>query len=155
MWKAAMMRICLSLLVLLMSATSPPGQNTPGALMDEIEKKVQLPLGAARLERYARHYALQEDGKVIGVYVLHLPAPPKGADYGCSEIRLDGKELTSKPITCPPEPDISQEVAAGERRWFDDDRKLPLISDGGCIVVNVIFNPSAHEVESAFCNGAA
>lgn len=149
------MKIGFSVMAVLLSVGSTPDYGEAVRLMDEIERQVRLPEGAAPLQSYGRHYAFDEEGKVIGVYVLRAPPAPGEADYGCEEIRLDGEDLTSEPVPCPPNLETDGEVASGERQWFDDYRKLPHISDGGCMVVNVIFNLSRHRVEDTFCNGVA
>jgi hypothetical protein len=138
-------------------AAGPPSTNPAEAerLMAAIEEQVRLPQDAAPLEHYARHYAFQTDGKVVGVYLHRVAAAPRGDDWGCEEIILEGNEIGSKPIPCPPEPDTLQQVSGGERRWFDDPAKLPYISDGGCGMITVIFNPATNRVEHADCNGVA
>ena len=156
MWNATAKKVGLSVLTaFLVSAPATPDHGRSERLMDAIEKQVRLPEGAAPLQNYARHYASQTDGKVVGVYVLRAPARPRGPDWGCAEVVLDGGNVTTKPVACPTDPDTSEQVAAGQRRWFDDYRKLPIIMDGGCMVVNVVFNPATRRVEHAFCNGVA
>ncbi|MEL6877547.1 MAG: hypothetical protein AAGL68_05545 [Pseudomonadota bacterium] len=43
----------------------------------------------------------------------------------------------------------------GKRLWLADRRDLPVLMDGGCAVVNVIYDPLAQRVEHIFCNGLA
>ena len=140
---------------LLVTTCSGVGRGNSEQLMATIEKQVKLPAGARSLREYARHYAVQPDGKVIGVYVLRLPELPRGADYGCEEIIMNGDALGSKSIPCPPEADPSNRVAAGESRWFDNYKMLPSIDHGGCMVVNVVFDTKKRVVEDAYCNGVA
>jgi hypothetical protein len=156
MWNATAMKVGLSVLAAFsISAPATSDDRTFERLMDGIEKQVRLPEGAAPLQDYARHYASQTDGKVVGVYVLRAPAPARGPDWSCAKVVLDGGKVITKPVACPSDPDTSEQVAAGQRRWFDDFRKLPLIHDGGCMVVNIVFNPTTRRVEHAFCNGVA
>ncbi len=42
---------------------------------------------------------------------------------------------------------------AGESRWFDNYRELPMINDGGCIQIEVIFDQRSQKIISAMCNG--
>lgn len=64
---------------------------------------------------------------------------------------IDGQGRVVAIYTTFVEPDLP----AGQRRWVGDQSKLPGISDGGCGVVNVLFNPATRKVEEAFCNGVA
>ncbi|GLR47236.1 hypothetical protein GCM10007925_09470 [Sphingomonas astaxanthinifaciens DSM 22298] len=131
--------------------------------MDAIEEQVQLPSGASPLQDYARHYAVDANGRmgagrgrIIGVYLLPEPPRPTGPGIGCSEVVVqpNGQE-TLKDVPCPLEGQGKGDVSAGERRWFDDVEALPTINDGGCMMVTVIFNPSTQRVELAECNGGA
>lgn len=81
------MREALFGVALVVSACSAQVPSTSEKLMDEIDKQVRLPDGSGPLQHYARHYAFQKDGKVMGVYVLRGPAssqPPnkQAPDYG-------------------------------------------------------------------------
>lgn len=140
------------------SSCSAEAPRTSEKLMDEIERQVRLPQGALPLSQYARHYAFDEDGKVFGVYWRHpslseTRAAERAPDYGCSEVSLDGDELVGKPASCPKAPEPTYDVEEGSRRWFDDVADLPDPLDGGCDIVTVRFDPSAHRVEQASCNG--
>jgi hypothetical protein len=90
-----------------------------------IESKIRLPKAAYKIEKYARYYAKEND-KVTGVYVITVDPSNKFYDL---------------PI--------------GGSRWIDDYRNLPSISDGGCQIVNVIYDLAKHDVEKVFCNGEA
>lgn len=81
-------------------------------LIDEIERKVTLPAGAKRLDRYARYY-LKRDHLIEGHYVAN--------DY------LRGSELANLP--------------PGHSRWLDDPKKLPLVRSRGCSHVTVTYDP--------------
>jgi len=128
------------------------------SLMDEIERQVRLPKQANPLKDYGRYYAFDGKGRVEAVYLL-APEPrtpdPLPADWGCEEVVMPGNEVTARKIPCPPEPDISHSVRAGQRRWVADRKALPVIFDGGCMIVNVIFDLKTRTVERAFCNGYA
>src|SRR5258708_4174133 len=99
MWNATAMKAGLSVLVaVLVSAPTTPEPGRFERLMNAIEQQVRLPDGAAPLQYYARHYASQKDGKVVGVYVLRAPAPAKGPDWSCAKVVLDGGKVTTKPV---------------------------------------------------------
>jgi len=118
--------------------------------MDEIEGRVRLPEGAYAMADYARFYAKEPSGKIIGVYLI--PAPPMGPEDGCSELQAD---LTLKPLDCsslPKSPHAS--VKANERKWLERDQDLPGMNDGGCAMVTVVYQPLRKAVEAAHCNGS-
>lgn len=47
------------------------------------------------------------------------------------------------------------DLPVGQRRWIGDIDHLPVINDGECFIVNVIFDPKTNRVMQAFCNGVA
>ena len=47
------------------------------------------------------------------------------------------------------------QVAAGERRWYDSVENLPKVFDGGCIFIEINYDVEAHAVISVRCNGTA
>lgn len=159
LWKASRMKAIILLgAAFLASGCSAQVPSASEKLMDKIEQQVRLPEGASPLQHYARHYAFQQDGKVIGVYVLRAPtSSQEGAeqatDYGCEEMAIDSGNVVGKSVPCPPEPEPQNELDAGSRRWFSDYAKLPMIMDGGCGIVTVRFDPGKHVVEHASCNG--
>lgn len=123
-----------------------------------IESAVTLPAGASPMEEYSRNYALRSDGKVVGIYVIpHNEDAASPEDYGCS-VMLEG--LGARPCTDAEEAElVSHETAmaeafgqAGKSRWLEPD-ELPMVMDGGCDLVEVIFDPRSKQVESARCNG--
>jgi len=130
---------------------STPGQRRQTQLMDDIEGLVKLPEGAAPLSKYARFYAEDASGEIMGVYVI--PDPPLPADAGCSELQPD---MSLKPVDCDALPEAEwQKVKANERQWLDQAADLPGINDGGCGIVTVLYLPSSRTIESATCNGEA
>jgi hypothetical protein len=133
----------------LLTACTTPEQQERDLLTDRIEDRVKLPEGARRLADYARYYAFDENGLVVGVYAPGYVAP--NADDACEEMLED---FTTREVPCPSETD-SDRLLADQRRWVDDTDKLPLIMDGGCSVITVIYDPKAGEVKSAYCNGEA
>lgn len=128
--------------------------------MDAIEAAVELPAGAKALDDYSRDYALRPDGKVIGIFVTPRPAEARDSEYGCDVIIEDGE---SRPCTEAEEAETAafdKAMAdnlgqAGQSRWFEDYRELPTILDGGCGMVEIIFDPQLQRIESAQCNGEA
>lgn len=128
--------------------------------MRAIESAVQLPAGAKPLEEYSRNYASRPDGKVIGVYVLPMPTEAQVGDVGC-EVMVEN--FDSRPCTDAEKAEIAgQEKAtadlfgqANQTRWFEDYRELPMILDGGCDLIEIIFDPRSHLIQSAQCNGEA
>jgi len=119
-------------------------------MMNEIEKQVQLPKGARNIDNYARYYAAGPEGQVIGIYLL--PVGGSAVTGECEELMED---MTSRPVPCPQLRFPTDDIKAGERRWLEDQQKLPLVNDGGCDVVNVLFNPTTRQIEQAICNGVA
>jgi hypothetical protein len=93
--------------------------------MQQVEERVQLPKGAERLERYARYYA------------------------------TDGNRIVATYITLVDPDNCYYNLPVGQRRWLDDHRNMPAISDRACSIVNVIYNPKAPSSPEAFCNGVA
>jgi len=124
-----------------------------------IELAVNLPAGARTLQDYSRNYAMRPDGRVIGVYVIPQPDENYGPDYGC-EVMLEN--FTSRPCTKAEDAENAKINSAmadmfgrAEPRWVNDYRNLPAISDGGCDVIEVIFDPRLNRIESTLCNGEA
>jgi len=142
------------------AACSPEEVSEQELIMRAIEAAVQLPAGAEPLEEYSRNYALRPDGKVIGVYVLPSLAEARVGDVGC-EVIVENFE--SRPCTDTEEAEVaSQEKAtvdlfgqANQSRWFEDYRDLPMMLDGGCNLIEVIFDPQSKHIQSAKCNGEA
>jgi hypothetical protein len=108
-----------------LAACSSAAERQHNHLMQQVEERVQLPNGAERLEQYARYYA------------------------------TDGNRIVATYITLVDPANRYYDLPVGQHRWLDDHRNLPAISDGGCSIVNVIYNPKARSVLEAFCNGVA
>jgi hypothetical protein len=94
-------------------------------LMKKVEERVRLPQGAERLEQYARYYA------------------------------IDGKRVVATYITIVDSANQDYSLPVGQRRWLDNQHNLPVIFDGGCMVVNVVYDAKSSTAPNAFCNGAA
>jgi hypothetical protein len=118
-------------------------------LTDTIEARVKLPQGARKLADYARYYAFDEHGMVVGVYAPGYAWP--NPDDVCGELLED---FSIREAPCPSEPKGDQ-VLAGQRSWLGSKDKMPMISDGGCLVVSLLYEPRSGEVKSVECNGEA
>ena len=132
----------------LLACTSPE-RPKDDKLLDLIESRVRLPEGSGRLSAYARHYAADENGMIIGVYAPGYRPP--GPDEACEEVLIEGS--TTREVPCPE--DEADRLLAGQRRWVENGGKLPGIMDGGCSVITVVYDPKAGVVKSATCNGEA
>lgn len=106
-------------------ACSSESERRHDLLMQQVEERVQLPKGAEKLERYARYYA------------------------------TDGNRIVATYITLVDSENRYYDLPVGQRRWVDDHRNMPAISDGGCSIVNVLYDPKATSSPEAFCNGVA
>ncbi len=128
--------------------------------MRAVETAVELPAGARALGEYSRNYALPPDGWVMAVNVIPQPAKARESDYGC-EVMLE--DFESRPCTDAEKAKIEDQEGAtrelfgqaDQSRWFDNYRDLPMISDGGCDLIEIIFNPQSQQNESTQCNGEA
>ena len=132
----------------LMLGCKTPEERQRDKLMDVIEADVKMPDGARPLSEYSRHYAVDEKGFVIGVYAPGYRAP--SPDETCEEVL---ENMTSRQVPCPDAE--SDRLQSGQRQWVGVTDKLPLIMDGGCAVVTVIYDSKASAVKSATCNGVA
>lgn len=127
-------------------------------IMRAVESMVQLPAGAKPLEEYSRNYASLPDGKVIGIYVLPSTPETQRHDIDC-EVAL---ERGTRPCTDAEKAEImggekaiaKQFGQANQSRWFDDYLELPMITDGGCELIEIIFDPHSQSIQSAQCDGA-
>lgn len=145
-------------IALIIGGAFPERPSDQDAVMRVIESAVELPAGAQALEDYSRNYAMRADGKVIAIYVTPLPTEARGSDYGC-EVMLE--DFGSRPCTEAEEAEIASNDEAmavefgqaGQSCWFDDYRDLPVIDDGGCSLIEIIFNPPSQLIESTRCNG--
>ncbi len=137
-------------LVIGLAACSTPEERQRAAVMDQIEKQLQLPEGARPFGEYARHYAERDNGHVVGVYLVPFEDEIRSGE-SCEELDAN---FASHPV--PREPmEMPKQLAAGEREWLKSPRDLPFISDGGCAQITVIFDKAKSAVLSAECNGRA
>ena len=135
--------------MLLLSGCSTAEERDREAVMNQIEKQVQLPDGARPLREYARYYA-EHEGEVVAVYMIPPNDEIRPGD-GCEELL---ENLTTREVPCEPMK-TDWAMPAGERRWFRSEQELPFINDGGCLQITVIFDRAKAVVKSADCNGMA
>jgi hypothetical protein len=140
----------IAALLMLVSGCSSPQERKREALMNKIEKQVQLPKGARPLSEYARYYADKGDGVVAAVFLIPLSDEMRPGE-GCEELL---ENFASREVPCEPM-QFEWAMPAGERRWFKDQRDLPWINDGGCAQVDVEFNIAKSTVKYVECNGEA
>lgn len=119
------MRALLLTVVAFLSACSNSDERKSAETMDKIEKLIVLPEGAAALDQYARYY-VQKEGKVYALYDTPLPYMP--VESGLP-------------------------LKAGQREWLGENQDLPVVLDGGCNVIDVVFDLNAQEFERNECNG--
>lgn len=113
--------------------------------MDRIDGALVLPVTALPLQEYARYYAQRPDGKIAIFLTAYTYQGPRPADFGCSEMLING---TSKEVPCDP----PTEPRAGERHWINIER-MPGAMDGGCSIINAVYDPSAQRIVGLRCNG--
>tara|TARA_B100000678_G_C17986325_1_gene413108 strand:- start:119 stop:499 length:381 start_codon:yes stop_codon:yes gene_type:complete len=126
--------------------------------MDRIEELVDLPDDAGPWDSYSRNYARASDGRIVAVYVTVSADLP--ADAGCSVML---KNFDMRPCTDEEIAEVRRmeenlkagQAEAGSSRWFADTSDLPAVNDGGCSVVNIVYDPKTERVESVKCNGLA
>lgn len=119
--------------------------------MDQIERRVSLPLDAFPLNDYARYYSYGANGQIVAVYMIPFPEFPDGPDVGCSEMQAD---FSTREVECP-ELEFEHNIAAGQRVWLDDFRTLPSIDDGGCSVIEFEIQTDLQYLLEPRCNGSA
>ena len=128
--------------------------------MRAMESAVKLPAKAKALEEYSRNYAFRPDGKVIAVYVIPRPAKERGSEVGC-EVVLEN--FGSRPCTDAEKVEFEdREKRTAERfgqanqsRWLGDYHELPMLLDGGCDLIEIIYDPRTDRIQSTQCNGEA
>lgn len=135
--------------ILLLAGCTTPEQDQRDKLTDLIESRVKLPEGAGRLANYARYYALDDKGNVVGVYAPGYQSP--NPDLGCEELLAN---FTSREVQCV-WPKKGDDLLAGQRGWVNGTNRLPIINDGGCGVVTLIYDLKRGLVKDIYCNGDA
>lgn len=134
----------LSLLPLCLSCTAYQGGHSQ--LIREIDAAVVVPKDAQPLRKYAGYFAIRPDGKIEVFYDADVrDGIHRWPTEGCSEIAHDD---TLVDVPCG----LDDRPVSGERRWVNYD-DMPDAADGGCSIINVVYDPTAHRVTSVFCNG--
>jgi hypothetical protein len=150
--KSILMLVALAAL----NASSAPRPSARESLMNEIEGQVRLPAEAEPLSAYGRYYAFGGKGKVEARYLLPLGSTsPLPADSSCEEMVIVGDDIGAREVPCTPPADRSRFLKAGQRRWYSNPEAIPMIFDGGCMVVHVTFDLKTRKVEHIYCNGYA
>ena len=131
-----------------LSGCSSNEQRNREAMMDDIERQIELPAGARHLENYARAYRESAPNRVSAIYFTPLKPDP---DF-CRGARSGGADNAGQiALSCPPPDGMNQ----GERRWFPGKQALPDVLDGGCNYIDVEFNVGSRRIISAECHGLA
>ena len=131
------------------SAESAPQRET---LMDQIERAVVLPKGTKPLSSYGQNYAFIGNDQVKAVYFV--PEPLLTENSGC--VHGDLKPCSKDEIRRMVSENARRRAAyasAGERRWFVDQRELPIIADDGCNQITIRYDIAVNRVLSVACNG--
>lgn len=154
------MKVILAILALAAATACSAQSSEQAAIIRAIEAAVVLPEGAAALDEYSRNYAVRPDGKILAVYVSPSEPVVAAEDDGC-EVMLE--DLEARPCT---DDEVAERVRddqsraermgnAGQSRWFDSYEELPVVLDGGCGFIEVIYDPKTKRIERAECNGEA
>jgi 5-deoxy-D-glucuronate isomerase len=154
------MKATISAIALFIGGACSERPSDQEAVMLLLESAVDLLAGAKALDEYSRNYAVRPDGKVIGIYVTPQPAAGLEGENSC-EVMLE--DLSSRPCTKAERAEVvNQDKAmaamlgqADQSRWFDDYLDLPVVLDGGCNLIEIIFDPQSQRIESTRCNGEA
>jgi hypothetical protein len=142
----------IAFLVVLTAEASPGSQATHEELMDQIAKAVVLPAGARPLGAYGQNYAFLGNTQVEAVYFV--PEPILTEKSGC--VHGDGKPCSKAEIEKMVGDNAKRRAsyaAAGERRWFANERDLPFVMDGGCAQITIRYDIPTKRVLEAHCNG--
>lgn len=136
------LRLLLPLLVMSCGGPSDPHSQ----VMDQIERNVILPAGAAQLSDYSRYYAGVKGGRVQAAFVIHPEIYRQGVRDFCAS-----KKVRSFP--CSPD-GKSKLPGPGERIWLRTPDEMPIPSGGGCEAVTFQYDPQSGEFTRRECNGS-
>jgi hypothetical protein len=143
---------CLPIaLTFLLAGCSSPEERRTGAIMDSLEQQVQLPKGARPLSAYARYYAFGRTGDVEALYLIPWQDEVRPGE-SCEELTVN---FTSHAVPCSDMKSKGEELKVGQRRWVVDSRHFPLVLDGGCGVISLLFDAKTAKAKSVECNGEA
>lgn len=141
MWK-----VLLTVAALLSSACSTAEERRYDKVMDEIERRAQLPQAANPLSDYARFYGDAGQGSVVAVYMLPSVIAQMAAQE-CEELTLEA----STPVPCVT-PEVAK-IGARERRWVGGHENLPFTSAPGCQVITFSFDANTQRFHDLSCVG--
>ena len=148
MWDAQRMKaVPVVVPSILLASCSPPEERQHGALMDQIERQVQLPKGAGALNDYARIYTTGGKDQVIAVYVLPSVLE-RAANQECEDLTSTG---TSRRVPCVSP--LVQKIKAGERTWVPTSASLPFEDVPACEVITLAYSLRDNHFEELGCVG--
>ena len=114
-------------------------------IMDKIERRVRMPVGALRYDEYSRYYAQVGADRIAAAYVIHDAAAREFAAKACAPMK-------EKVFPCSG--DGKAELApAGTRMWLPHFSDLPVPQGGGCGAVTFLYRPSTNTFSKPECNG--
>ena len=131
------------LVVLCLSACSF-GSDEREQLIETIESSVKLHDGAWSLDHYERYYT-SRNGVIEAAYILHVEGHQEGVLEEC-------KNIDDAPFPCPIAGGELRLVDAGKSTWVDDANDLPVLSDGGCDQVSIMYDPDRSKFLHIGCN---
>jgi hypothetical protein len=146
-----MKRINLAVMVVAAISTSCANPPDREAIMDEIEKNVTLPRDAQAFELYGRNYAFHGPEQVRAAY--YIPRAPLTEKMGCY---VGGKPCSKdyvRKLMQDNAAERARHAAAGQRRWFETERDLPALFDGGCSIIHIKYEIATRRILSVSCNG--
>ncbi|KQM57181.1 MULTISPECIES: hypothetical protein [unclassified Sphingomonas] len=123
--------------------------------MEEIERTIRLPRDADPLESYARHYAFRGLQTVEAVYVTSYAQP--NLREGMEVMTANGsRPATPREIAETEALDaLSREQwgEAGKRYWHSTPDAFPMLSDGGCDQISILYDVAAKRFRMNGCSG--
>lgn len=81
---------------------------------------------------------------------VQLPPGAQGLEEYARYYSFDGERVTAIYVTSD-----GNDLHKGQRLWLAERYELPVLLDGGCATVNIVYDPLAQRVEQAYCNGLA
>ena len=134
-----MLQNTFSIAVLLLATTAPASASSPDlAIVEKLERTIQLPEGSHPLDEYDRYYApgtISGRQTIVGLYLATriTDRDKSDADHG------NGR---------PPR--------KGQLHLLAKAKLLPSgISDGGCEEVHVFWDVVTAKIAGVYCNGLA
>jgi hypothetical protein len=132
---------------ILVASCSTPEERQHSALMDQIEKQVQLPKGAAVLKSYVRIYTSGGKDQIIAVYLLPSVIE-RTANQDCEDLTSTG---AARMVPCVA-PQV-RKLKAGERIWVSKSADLPFEDVPGCEVITLAYSTRNTRFDELSCVG--